>query len=173
AVRVQVDPEQMHAHGVGINEVEQLLQNWNVNLPTGQLFGPTRTFTVAASGQLMSAAAFRPAILRFHNGAPIRLHQVATVIDSVEDTRSASWLFDPDRARRAILVSVMKQPGSNTLAGIDSIKALLPRIRAQLPPALSLTQGTDRAISIRAAFKDIKLTMLVTLVLVVLVIFLF
>ncbi|HXI31611.1 MAG TPA: efflux RND transporter permease subunit, partial [Vicinamibacterales bacterium] len=173
AVRVQVDPEQMHAHGVGINEVEQLLQNWNVNLPTGQLFGPTRTFTLAASGQLMNAAAFRPAILRFHNGAPIRLQQVATVIDSVEDTRSASWLFDPDRARRAILVSIMKQPGSNTLAVIDAIKALLPDITRRLPPSIHLIQGTDRAISIRASFTDIRITMAVTMGLVVLVIFLF
>ena len=86
---------------------------------------------------------------------------------------SASWLFDPDRERRAILISVQKQPGSNTLAVIDSIKALLPPISGQLPPSIHLIQGTDRAVSIRAAFKDIKLTMLATLVLVVFVIYLF
>ncbi len=173
AVRVQVDPDKLRAHGIGINEVDALLQNWNVNLPTGQLFGPTGTFTIRASGQLMTAEAFRPAILRFHDGAPVRLNQVATIIDSVEDTRSASWFFDPDRARRAVLISVQKQPGSNTLAVIDSIKALLPGMAAQLPPSIHLIQGTDRAISIRAAFKDIKITMLITLVLVVVVIYLF
>jgi HAE1 family hydrophobic/amphiphilic exporter-1 len=144
-----------------------------VNLPTGQLFGRTGTFTIRANGQLMSAEAFKPVILGFHKGAPIRLHQVATVVDSVEDTHSASWLFDPDRERRAILISVQKQPGSNTLAVIDSIKGLLPQIGGQLPPSIHLIQGTDRAVSIRAAFKDIKLTMLATLALVVFVIFLF
>ncbi|HEV3061196.1 MAG TPA: efflux RND transporter permease subunit [Vicinamibacterales bacterium] len=173
AVRVQVDPDRLYAQSIGINEIDQLLQNSNVNLPTGQLFGPTGTFTIKASGQLMTAEAFRPAILSFRNGAPVRLQQVATVIDSVEDTRSASWLFDPDRARRAVLIAIMKQPGSNTLAVIDSIKALLPQVGSQLPPSIHLIQGTDRAISIRAAFKDIKITMVVTLALVVLVIYLF
>src|SRR5580704_1961076 len=142
AVRVQVDPDRLRAQGIGINEIDQLLQNSNVNLPTGQLFGPTGTFTIRANGQLMTAAAFRPMILGFHNRAPVRLQQVATVIDSVEDNHSASWLFDPDRERRAILVSVQKQPGSNTLEVIDSIKGLLPAISAQLPPAIHLIQGT-------------------------------
>jgi len=173
AVRVQVDPEQLQAHGIGINEVDTLLQNWNVNLPTGQLFGAWQTTTLTASGQLMTASAFRPAIIKFHNGAPIRLQQVASVIDSVEDTRSASWLFDPDRARRAVLISIMKQPGSNTLAVIDAIKALLPDLTRRLPPSIHLIQGTDRAVSIRASFTDIRITMVVTMALVVLVIFAF
>jgi HAE1 family hydrophobic/amphiphilic exporter-1 len=173
AVRVQVDPDRLRAQSVGINEIDQLLQDWNVNLPTGQLFGPSATWTIRASGQLMTADAFRTVVVAFHNGAPVRLQQVAHVVDSVEDTRSASWFFDPDVVRRAVLISVMKQPGSNTLGVIDSIKALLPQMSAQLPPSIHLIQGTDRAISIRAAFKDIKVTMLATLVLVVLVIFLF
>jgi HAE1 family hydrophobic/amphiphilic exporter-1 len=173
AVRIQVDPERLYAHSIGIDEIDQLLQNANVNLPTGQLFGPTNTVTIRASGQLMTADEFRPLIVAWRRGAPVRLHQVATVIDSVEDTRSASWLFDPDRIRRAILISVMKQPGSNTLSVIDSIKALLPQIGNQLPPTVHLIQGTDRAVSIRAAFKDIKITVVVTLFLVVLVIYLF
>ena len=173
AVRVQVDPDRLRAQGIGINEVDQLLQSSNVNLPTGQLFGPTGTFTIRANGQLMTADAFRPMILGFHNRAPVRLQQVATVIDSVEDNHSASWLFDPDRERRAILVSVQKQPGSNTLEVIDAIKRLLPQISSQLPPAIHLIQGTDRALSIRAAFKDIKITMAATLFLVVFVIYLF
>jgi HAE1 family hydrophobic/amphiphilic exporter-1 len=173
AVRVQVDPERLRAQGIGINEIDQFLQNWNVNLPTGQLFGATRTLTIRANGQLMNAAAYRPAIVAVRNGAPVRLQQVATVLDSVEDTHSASWLFDPDVVRRAVLISVMKQPGSNTLAVIDAIRRVLPKVRAQLPPAVRLIEGTDRAISIRAAFRDIKITMGVTLVLVVLVIFLF
>ncbi len=173
AVRIQLDPDRLRAQSIGVNEIDQLLQTANVNLPTGQLFGPASTLTIRASGQLMSAEEFRPVILGYHKGAPVRLQQVATVIDSVEDTHSASWLFDPDRVRRAVLIAVQKQPGSNTLAVIDSIKALLPAIGRQLPPSIHLIQGTDRAISIRAAFKDIKITMLATLGLVVLVIFLF
>ncbi|HWW83062.1 MAG TPA: efflux RND transporter permease subunit, partial [Vicinamibacterales bacterium] len=173
AVRVQVDPDRLRAHSIGINEIDQLLQNWNVNLPTGQLFGLSSTFTIKASGQLMTAEAFKPVVVAYHNGAPVRLHQVANVIDSVEDTRSASWLFDPDAVHRSVLIAIMKQPGSNTLSVIDSIKALLPQITSLLPPSIHLIQGTDRAISIRAAFKDIKITMMVTLVLVVFVIYLF
>ncbi|HZR22482.1 MAG TPA: efflux RND transporter permease subunit [Vicinamibacterales bacterium] len=173
AVRVQVDPDRLRAQAIGINEIDRLLQEWNVNLPTGQLFGSQRTLTIRANGQLMSADAFRPAIVGFHAGSPVRLHQVATVIDSVEDTHSASWLFDPDVVHRSVLISVMKQPGSNTLAVIDSIKRLLPRFRSQLPPSVHLIEGTDRAVSIRAAFRDIKITMVVTLFLVVFVIYLF
>src|SRR5262249_21296073 len=152
AVRVQVDPDRLRAHGIGINEIDQLLQNWNVNLPTGQLFGPSSTFTIKASGQLMTAEAFRPVVAAYLNGAPVRLHQVARVIDSVEDTRSASWLFDPDAVHRSVLIAIMKQPGSNTLSVIDSVKALLPQISSRLPPSVHLIQGTDRAISIRATF---------------------
>ena len=173
AVRVQVDPERLRAQAIGINEIDQFLQNWNVNLPTGQLFGATRTLTIKANGQLMNAAAFRPAIVAVRNGAPVRLQQVANVLDSVEDTHSASWLFDPDVVRRAVLISVMKQPGSNTLAVIDAIRRMLPDFRRQLPPSVRLIEGTDRAVSIRAAFRDIKITMAVTLALVVFVIFLF
>ena len=173
AVRVQVDPDRLKAHQIGINEIDGLLQNWNVNLPTGQLFGPTRSYTIKASGQLMTADAFRPLVVAYRRGAPIRLHQVATVLDSVEDTRSAAWFYDPDRMMRVVLMSVMKQPGSNTLAVIDAIKGLWSHVESQLPPSVHLIQGTDRAIAIRAAFRDIKITMAVTLVLVVGVIFLF
>jgi HAE1 family hydrophobic/amphiphilic exporter-1 len=173
AVRVQVDPQRLRTLGIGLNDIDTPLQNWNVNQPTGQLFGPARTWNINAAGQLMNASAFRGVIVTYRNGAPVRLDQVATVIDSVEDTRSASWLFDPDVVRRSVLVSIMKQPGSNTLAVIDSIRAMLPAFRRQLPPSVQLIEGTDRAISIRAAFRDIKITMLATLALVVFVIFLF
>src|SRR5205823_1117470 len=149
AVRIQLDPDRLRAQSIGLNEIDDLVQNANVNLPTGQLFGPARTLTIKTSGQLMTAEAFRPVILGFHKGAPIRLQQVARVVDSVEDTHSASWFFDPDRMRRAVLIAVQKQPGSNTLSVIDSIKALLPKVGSQLPPSVHLIQGTDRAISIR------------------------
>ena len=173
AVRVQVDPDQLRAHQIGINEIDALLQNTNVNLPTGQLFGPTASYTIKASGQLMNADAFRSAVVTYKRGAPIRLGQVANVIDSVEDTRSAAWFYDPDKVARVILMSVMKQPGSNTLAVVDSIKGLWSHVESQLPPSVHLIQGTDRTVAIKAAFKDIKITMAATLVLVVAVIYLF
>ncbi len=173
AVRVQVDPDRLKAHQIGINEIDSQLQNWNVNLPTGQLFGPKASYQIKASGQLMSADAFRSMVVTYRKGAPIRLHQVATVIDSVEDVRSASWFYDPDKVVRVMLMTVMKQPGSNTLAVIDGIKGLWEHIESQLPPSVHLIQGTDRAVAIKAAFRDIKITMAATLILVIAVIYLF
>jgi HAE1 family hydrophobic/amphiphilic exporter-1 len=173
AVRVQVDPARLRALGIGINEIDQRLQDWNVNQPTGQLFGASRTLTIKASGQLAEAAAYRPMIIAYRHGAPVRLQDVATVVDSVEETHSAAYYFDPDAIKRSVFVTVQKQPGSNTLAVIDTIRALLPGIRAQMPPSVQLIEGTDRAISIRAAFRDIKITMAVTLALVITVMYLF
>src|SRR6185436_21051798 len=90
-VRVQVDPDRLRGQQIGINEVDQALQNWNVNLPTGQLFGAHQTFNIKAAGQLNNAAQFRPIVVAYRDGAPVRLEQVATVLDSVEDTRTAAW----------------------------------------------------------------------------------
>jgi len=168
-----VDPDKLRSTDIGINEVDAALQNWNVNLPTGQLYGPTSTYTLKVNGQLTSAAAFSSLVLAYRHGAPVRLGDVARVVDSVEDNRTASWFYDPDRVLRVVLLTIMKQPGSNTLDVIDKIRALIPGIEARLPPSVHLIQGTDRAVSIRAAFRDIKITMAATLVLVVSVIFLF
>ena len=120
AVRVQVDPNKLHAEGIGINEVNQSLQNWNVNLPTGQLFGADATYNIQAGGQLMNADAFKPVVVAFRHGAPVRLDQVAKVLDNVEDNKNASWLYTKAGARRAINLQVMKQPGSNTIAVTDA-----------------------------------------------------
>jgi hydrophobic/amphiphilic exporter-1 (mainly G- bacteria), HAE1 family len=173
AVRVQVDPDRLHAEGIGLNEVSAALQSWNVNIPTGQLFGEDATYNIAARGQLMDADAFKPVVVAFRNGAPIRLEQVARVLDNVEDNRNASWLYTKDAARRAINLQVMRQPGSNTIEVTDAIRKLLPSFQAQLPPAVHLTIRGDRSRNIREAFSDIQWTMLVTLLLVVGVIFAF
>ena len=102
AVRVQIDPDKLHAQGIGINEVDQALQDWNVNIPTGQLFGPTSTYNIKAAGQLMNAAAFRPIIVAYHDQAPIRLDQVANVIDSIENVFNGSSFYSrmPTASRR-------------------------------------------------------------------------
>src|SRR5581483_3946136 len=178
AVRVQIDPEKLHAQKIGINEVDQALTQWNVNLPTGQLFGPHSTFNIKAAGQLMNADAFKPVIVSYRNGAPVRLEQVAAVRDSVENVYNGNWFYTkgPDgkpRIQRSIMLMVMRQPGSNTIEVTDAVRRLLPSFESQLPPSAHLTPRQDRSRTIREAFQDIQVTMLVTLVLVVGVIFLF
>ncbi|HKF69892.1 MAG TPA: efflux RND transporter permease subunit, partial [Vicinamibacterales bacterium] len=115
AVRVQVDPDKLRAQQIGINEVDQALQNWNVNLPTGQLFGSHQTFNLKAAGQLNDASQFKSIVLAYRQGRPVRLDQVATVLDSVENTRSAAWFYTRDGGQRAINMGVQRQPGINII----------------------------------------------------------
>ena len=173
AVHVQVDPMKLNARQLGINEVSDALQNWNVNLPTGTLNGRHEAFNVQANGQLRNAAAFRPLVVAWRNGAPVRLSDIASVTDGVEDAKTASWLYTHDGGRRAINLLVFRQPGSNTIEVADAIRALLPTLNRQLPPSVSLQIRGDHAQNIREAFQDMKFTMVVTLALVVMVIFLF
>jgi HAE1 family hydrophobic/amphiphilic exporter-1 len=177
AVRVQIDPDRLRAQHIGINEIDQALQNWNVNIPTGQLFGPTSTYNIKAAGQLMNAAAFKPIAVTYRDGAPVRLDQVANVIDSIENVFNGSWFYSKEngqpRTQRAITLQVLRQPGSNTIEVTDSVRRLLPTFEALLPPSVHLSVRQDRSRNIRNAFKDIQITMLVTLVLVVAVIFMF
>jgi HAE1 family hydrophobic/amphiphilic exporter-1 len=173
AVRVQVDPDKLRAQQIGINEVDQALQNWNSNLPTGQLFGPHQTFNIKAAGQLNNAAQFRPIVLAYRQGRPVRLDQVATVLDSVENTRTAAWFYTREGGRRAINMGVQRQPGINIIEVTDAVRNVLPQLEAQLPPSVHLQVRQDRSRTIRKAFADIQWTMLITLVLVVGVIYAF
>src|SRR5437667_8660906 len=115
AVHVQADPNKLRARQIGINEVAQAVQDWNVNMPTGTLFGPHQSFNIQSSGQLMKAAEYRPITVAWRNGRPVRLEEIANVKDSVEDERSISWLYTADGGTRAITLMVMRQPGSNTI----------------------------------------------------------
>src|SRR5262245_55634489 len=173
AVRVQVDPDKLRAQQIGINEVDQALQNWNVNLPTGQLFGAHQTLNLKAGGQLNNAEEFKPVIVSYRQGRPVRLDQVATVLDSVENTRNASWLYTKDGGRRSINMGVQRQPGTNIIEVTDAVRAILPSLEAELPPSAHLMVRQDRSRTIRKAFADIQWTMVITLALVVGVIFLF
>ena len=173
AVRIQLDPDSLAAKQVGINEVAAAIQNWNVNIPTGSLFGPNRVYNVQANGQLMNAAAYRPLIVAWRKGGPIRLDQIATVKDSVEDDKNASWIYQNGKGLRAINLMMMKQPGSNTIDVVDGIRKLMPMFQAQLPPTVDLQIRADRSKQIREAFNDIQFTMALTLGLVIMVIFLF
>ncbi|HEY3074457.1 MAG TPA: efflux RND transporter permease subunit [Burkholderiales bacterium] len=169
AVRVQVDPSAMAARGVGINEVEQAVANANVNLPTGTLSGKDRMFAVQATGQLQDAAAFRPIIVTYRNGSPIRLQELGRVIDGVQNDKVAAWYKD----KRGIVLAIFRQPGTNTIQVVDDVRKLLPTFRAEVPPAIAIEVLYDRSQTIRASVDEVKVTLLLALSLVVLVIFLF
>ena len=169
AVRVQIDPNALAARGVGINEVEQALAQANVNLPTGTLYGKDRVFAVQATGQLQDAAAFRPIIVTFRNGSPIRLQDLARVIDGVQNDKVAASF----KGKRGIVLAIQRQPGTNTIEVVDNIKKLLPTFRAEVPPAIDIEVLFDRSVSIRASVDEVQSTLYLALVLVVLVIFLF
>ncbi|QOY89815.1 efflux RND transporter permease subunit [Paludibaculum fermentans] len=173
AVRVQVSPREMNARGIGIDEVEAAIRKHNVNLPTGTLYGPDRMLTVQATGQLTSAEAYKPLVVAYKNGAPVRLEELATVFDSVEEDKIASWFNTHEKSNRAIVLAVQRQPGTNAMEVANSVRELLPSFRLQLPPAAMLDVLYDRSDTIRESFVDIQFTMALTLALVVMVIFLF
>ena len=173
AVHVQMDPHALASHQVGLNEVETALKAWNVNLPTGQITGPQRAFTLQASGQLTSADQYRPLIVAYRNGAPVRLDELGSIIDGVEDDKTASWFYTPDSEQRAIILAVQRQPGTNTIEVTDNVKKLLQTFRSELPPSVKLDVLYDRSATIRESYTDVEFTMLMTLGLVITVIFLF
>ena len=173
AVHVQVDPHLLASRQIGINEVQNALSGWNVNLPTGSIIGPQRAFTLQATGQLMSAAQYRPLIVAYRNGSPVRLDQLGNVIDSVEDDKTASWFYTKDGSQRAIILGIQRQPGTNTIAVTDAVKRLLPTFKAEIPASVQMDTLYDRSDTIRESYKDVQFTMLLTLGLVVMVIFLF
>ena len=171
AVRVQLDPRRLAARDLGVDEVVSAIQSGNVNLPSGTLNGTQRTFVVEANGQLEDAAAYRPLVVAFRNGAPVHLAELGVVLDSTENDKAGAWIGKD--LTRGIVLGVQRQPGANTLAVVDSIKALLPELRSQLPPGLELTPVYDRSQTIRGSVSDVKFTLLLALGLVMLVIFLF
>src|SRR3989454_530373 len=169
AVRVQLDPNKLAARGIGIDEVQNAIASGNVNLPTGTLYGKHQAFTVQASGQLTKAADYRPLIVAYRNGRPVRLEELGRVSDSVQNDKVASWFNNT----RAIILSIQRQPGQNTVEVVNAIRKLLPQFRAQLPAAVNVEILYDRSQSIRESVADVQFTLLLTVCLVVLVIFLF
>ncbi|MCL5966529.1 MAG: efflux RND transporter permease subunit [Deltaproteobacteria bacterium] len=169
AVRLQLDPDALASRGIGIDEVEQAVVRGNVNLPTGILYGPHQAFTLETAGQLTEAAAYRPLVVAYRNGSPVRLQDVGRVQDGVENDKVASWY----NATRAIVLAIQKQPGTNTVEVVSAIRELLPTFRAQMPASIELTILYDRSASIRDSVHDVKFTLFLAICLVVLVIFLF
>ena len=169
AVRVQLDPNALAARGIGINEVEQAVAQANVNLPTGTLYGKNRTVAVQATGQLFNAETFRPVIVTYRNGSPVRLNQLGRVIDSVQNDKVAAWFKD----QRGIVLAIQRQPGTNTIEIVDRIRGLLPSFRAEVPPSINIDVLYDRSVPIRASVHEVQVTLIVALALVVVVIFVF
>jgi HAE1 family hydrophobic/amphiphilic exporter-1 len=169
AVRVQVNPDALAARGIGVDEVQAAIQRSNVNLPTGTLYGAKQAFTVQSNGQLFNAAAFKPLIVAYRNGNPVRLSELANVVDSVENDKSISWFM----GTQSIVLGIQRQPGTNTIEVVDGIRKLLPQFRSQIPPSVKMSILHDRSESIRESIADVKFTLLLTICLVVLVIFLF
>ncbi len=169
AVRVQVDPQALQARGIGIDEVAAAVDAGNPNVPTGILWGPHRAYTVLADGQIESAPEFRQLVVAYRNGAAVRLQDVARVLDDVQDNKTASW-FD---GARAIMLAVQRQPGTNTVAVANAVTRAIAALGPQLPASVQIQTLYDRSQAIRDSVHDVKLTLLVTLCLVVMVIFLF
>jgi HAE1 family hydrophobic/amphiphilic exporter-1 len=169
AVRIQVKPDALAAKGLALADVRNAVAAANSNTPVGQLSGNDQTFTLEANAQLANAAQFRKIPIAYKNGAPIRLGDVATVIDSVENNKIASW-YD---GKRGVILSVMRQPDANTVEVVDSVRRLLPVFRQQIPPSVNINVMSDRSVSIRNAVGDVQFTLILTVGLVVLVIFLF
>jgi hydrophobic/amphiphilic exporter-1 (mainly G- bacteria), HAE1 family len=173
AVRVQLDPRQLATRGIGIDEVSGAVQAANVNLPTGTLYGANKAFTVQANGQLTDAEEYRSIVVAYRDGSPVKLDQIGKVSNSVENDKTAAWFVSPGAMARSVILAIQRQPGTNTVAVATAIKKLLPTFRKQLPPAATLEILYDRSASIRASVRDVRFTLLLTLCLVILVIFLF
>src|SRR5438093_12014839 len=169
AVRIQADPDRLAAHQVGVDEVQRAVQQSNVNLPTGRLRGPKQSFTVQSTGQLMEAAAYRPLIVEWRNGVPLRLEELASVVDSVEDNKTIAW----NNGTRSIILAVSRQPGTNTVDIVDKIRKILPELHKALPPAVAFDLLYDGSETVRGSIHDVEFTLVLTIALVVLVIFLF
>src|SRR5436853_3655065 len=147
AVRIQVDPDRLAAHRIGIDEVQRAVQQSNVNLPTGRLRGPKQSFTVQSSGQLTEAAAYRPLIVEWRNGVPLRLEELANVVDSVEDNKTIAW----NNGTRGIILAVSRQPGTNTVQIVDNLRKMMPQLQAALPPAVKFELLYDASESVRGS----------------------
>jgi hydrophobic/amphiphilic exporter-1 (mainly G- bacteria), HAE1 family len=169
AVRAQVDPTILASRGISLNEVESAIRQHNVNMPSGTLWGARQAYTLQATGQLTNAEAYRPLIVTYRNGAPVRLQELGRVVDSIQNDKAAAWF----NGARSVTLAVQRQPGTNTVKVVDSVKELLPTFRSFLPPSVNMDILIDRSESIRESVDDVKFTLMLTVVLVVLVIFIF
>jgi multidrug efflux pump len=169
AVRVQVDPEALAGTGLSLEDVRVALAAANVNQPKGDIDGARQNFALATNDQLYKAEGFRPLVIAYSNGSPVRLRDVARVVDGVENQELAGWSGE----QRAIILNVQRQPGANVIQVADRVKALLPQLAASLPQGVDMKILTDRTATVRASVEDVERTLVITIGLVVAVIFVF
>ncbi|MBV1688176.1 efflux RND transporter permease subunit [Novosphingobium sp. G106] len=169
AVRIQANVAALSAHGLSLESIRTAIGNANANAAKGSFDGPTKSWTIDANDQLASAADYKSLVLAYQNGAPVRLSDVATVVDSTENTRLASWM----NREPAVIIDVQRQPGANVIGTVDAIKDALPGLEAQLPADVHATLLTDRTEGIRASVSDVRFELFLAIALVTAVIFLF
>jgi HAE1 family hydrophobic/amphiphilic exporter-1 len=173
AVRVQLDPNLLASRQIGIDEVANTINNQNVNLPTGVLNGPNKTYTVQANGQLDNAAGFAKMIVAYRNGSPVHLGDVGLVLDDIQNNKSIAWFAGNNQSTRGVILAIQRQPGTNTVAVADAVKSTMDQLRKQIPASINMTLMYDRSATIRESVADVKFTLVLTLFLVIAVIFLF
>jgi multidrug efflux pump len=169
AVRVDVNPTALYNTGLGLEDVRAALAAANANRPKGEVSNDTRTYALSTTDQLLTASEYRPLVIHYSQGAAVRLSDVATVTDSVEDIRTGGL----SNGLPAVLIVVFRQPGANILETVDRVRALLPQLQAEIPPAINLSVVIDATRTIRSSVRDVQITLLVSIVLVILVVFVF
>ncbi len=169
AVRIQANPTALAAYGLNIEDIRTAIGNANVNQAKGSFDGPARAYTIDANDQLRSAAEYKAIIVSYKNNSPIRLTDVADIVDDAENVRQAAWVNEEP----AIILNIQRQPGANVIDVVDQVKKLLPQLQASLPASVEVSLLTDRTTTIRASVKDVQFEMMLAVALVVLVIFLF
>src|SRR5881296_2306354 len=169
AVRVQADPSALASYGLSLEDLRAVLGQANVNQAKGNLEGAKQSYTIGANDQLLTSVEYKSVVVAYRNGAPVRLSDVADVVDGVENVRQAAWMND----KPAVIVNIQRQPGANIITVVDRVKRLLPQLKASLPSAIEITTLTDRTATIRASVADVEFTLVLTVALVVMVMFLF
>jgi multidrug efflux pump len=169
AVRVQANPTALASYGLSLESIRTAIAAANVDAAKGNFDGPQQAYTIGANDQLLSSAAYKPLVVAYRNGAPVRLQDVASVTDDAENVKQAAWM----NTVPAVIVNIQRQPGANIITVVDKVKALLPRLQSSLPGSVKVAVLTDRTTTIRASVQDVEFELLLTIALVVMVIFLF
>src|SRR6266436_3876701 len=169
AVRIEANPTALASNGLNMEDLRSTLVAANVNQAKGSFDGPHQAYQIGANDQLLSSSDYAPLIVAYRNGAPVKLSDLADVVDDAENLRQAAWMNDVP----AVIVNIQRQPGANIISVADRIKTLLPQLQTTLPPAIQLSVLTDRTVTIRASVKDVQFSLMLTVALVVMVIFLF
>ena len=169
AVRVEANPNQLNSYGISLEQIRKSLQSANANLAKGALSDSRQTWAVAATDQLFKAYEYEPLIVAGHQGAPVRLRDIAEVVDSVEDTRNLGL----SNGKRGVLMAIFRQPGANMIETVDRIMAILPMLRASISPSLHLTVAVDRTTTIRTSVRDVEIALAISILLVIFVVFAF